>query len=114
AAGTEFAVEAARKQRLMDSIEKVRKHRAAAAVRILAAPDPVCHSITNLPQGIALEVGSLHVDFHGAEDLFGKLFWLAQAAADDFEVFRASAEGSGNAVISRDVGAAANCSEAKI
>ena len=96
-AGTEFAIEQARKQRLIDSIEKVRKQRAAAAVRIPVLSDAAGHSVASLPEGIRLEAGSLRVDFDGAEDLLGKLFSVAQAAADDFEVFRAAVDGSGNA-----------------
>ena len=91
-AGTEYALEASRKQRLLDSLERVRKYRAAAAVRI-AVEDPVAErSLTRLPAGICLQTDSLRLDFHGAEDLLCKLYELARAVADDFEAFKEMVE----------------------
>ena len=91
-AGAEFAIEQGRKQRLLDSLEKVRKHRAAAAVHIPVEDPLVARAVASLPAGVCLQVGSLHVDFSGAEDLFSKLFELARAASDDFEVFKSLVE----------------------
>jgi hypothetical protein len=91
-AGTEFALEHGRKQRLLDSLEKVQRHRAAAAVRIPAASETSERSVAHLPAGVLLEADSLHVDFKGAEDLLGKLYELAQTVGDDFESFRAIVE----------------------
>ncbi len=67
-AGTEFAIEQGRRQRLLDSLEKVRRHRAAAAVRIPVEADAAERSVASLPPGICLQADSLRVDFHGAED----------------------------------------------
>lgn len=91
-AGTEYALEAGRKQRLLDSLEKVRKYRAGAAVRI-SVEDPVAdRSLACLPAGIVLQTNSLRLDFHGAEDLLTKLYELARAVADDFETFKEMVE----------------------
>jgi hypothetical protein len=46
----------------------------------------------DLPEGIQLEPGSLHVEFEKAEELLAKLFELSKAAANDFEAFRIAAE----------------------
>jgi len=48
--------------------------------------------LVDLPDGIQLEPGSLHVEFGKAEDLLAKLFELSKAAANDFEAFRGAAE----------------------
>jgi hypothetical protein len=88
-AGTEFAIEQGRKQRLLDSLEKVRKHRAAAAVRIPVEEPMVERAVTNLPAGICLQAGSLHVDFGTAEDLLSKLYEFSRAVGNDFEAFQA-------------------------
>jgi len=91
-AGTEFAIEQGRKRRLLDSLEKIRKHRAAAAVSI-PVEDPLAErSVATLPAGICLQPDSLRLDFHGAEDLLSKLYELARAVSDDFEAFRAVVE----------------------
>jgi hypothetical protein len=38
------------------------------------------------------EAGHLHIEFSGTEDLLTKLFELSQAAANDFDRFRAASE----------------------
>jgi hypothetical protein len=93
-AGTEFAIEQGRKQRLLESLEKVRKHRAAAVVHIPVEDPLVARSVASLPAGVGLQVGSLHIDFSGMEDLLGKLFELSRALADDFEGFKSLVESS--------------------
>jgi hypothetical protein len=91
-AGAEFAIEHGRKQRLLDSLEKVRKHRAAAAVRIPVEAEAEERSVYCLPAGIFLQAESLRVEFHGAEDLLSKLYELSQAVGNDFESFKAIVE----------------------
>ena len=91
-AGTEFAIEHGRKQRLLDSLEKVRRHRMAAKVSIPVEDPLVERSVASLPKGICLQAGSLRLEFHGAEDLLSKLYELARAVADDFETFKALVE----------------------
>ena len=88
-AGGELAIAQGRRQRLLDSLEKVRRHRAAAAIRIPTEGDATDRSVACLPAGICLLPGSLQVDFRGAQDLLSKLFQLARALSDDFESFQA-------------------------
>jgi len=90
-AGTEFALECGRRQRLLDSLEKTRRHRVAALVTLPVAPDTSLKTMRDLPPGVRLQPGSLTVEFGEAEDLLARLFELAQAAANDFEGFRGMA-----------------------
>ena len=90
-ASTEFALEQRRRQRLIESLEKVRRSRAGARVVIPAEP---AHNGTLLPDGVQLDCGTLRVDFANVQDLLAKLYLLSQAAAMDFEAFRAAAEGT--------------------
>ena len=91
----EFAMEQQRRQRLVDFLERLRRSRAGARVII---PVELAHNGTLLPDGVLLDCGSLRVQFAGAPDLLSKLYAIAQAAAADFEAFRAAAEN----VFSRD------------
>ena len=88
-ASAEFALEQRRRQRLLESLEKVRRARAGARVTIAVAP--VCPSA--LPEGVELNRGSMHITFSDVPDLLSKLWATAQAAAMDFESFSAAAEG---------------------
>ena len=92
-AGAEFVMEERRRQRLSEALEKVRRHRAAARVRIPVEPGLLDRRLSDLPEGIHLQPGSLRVDFCKAEDLLAKLFELSKAAANDFKAFRGAAEG---------------------
>ncbi len=86
----EFAVEQQRRQRLTDFLERLRRSRAGAAVIIpVVAP---AHNGTLLPDGVQLDCGTLRVEFTEVHDLLGKLYAIAQAAAGDYEAFRAAAE----------------------
>jgi len=93
-AGAEFALEHGRQRRLQDSLEKIRRQRAAAAVRLPVEAGVGERSVADLPAGICLEPGSLRVDFIGAEDLLAKLYRLARAAGNDFEDFKLRVEGA--------------------
>ena len=86
---TEFALEQQRRQRLIDFLERLRRSRAASAVIIPVAP---AHNGTLLPDGVQLDCGTLRVEFVEVRDLLSKLYAIAQAAAGDFEAFRAAAE----------------------
>ena len=86
-AGTEYALEHGRRKRLVDSLQKVVRHKAAARVVLPVARGAAPRSMADLPPGVRLGPGSLTVEFSQAEDLLGKLFELAQAAAHDFEGF---------------------------
>jgi hypothetical protein len=91
-AGTEFVMEARRKQRLTESLEKIRRHRAGARVVLPVDADLLDGGLIDLPEGIRLGPGSLHVEFKKAEELLAKLFALSKAAANDFDSFRNAAE----------------------
>jgi hypothetical protein len=89
-ASAEFALEQRRRQRLVESLEKIRRARAGARVTI--AVSPVNHGA--LPDGVQLDPGSMHITFTDVQDLLTKLYATAQAAAMDFASFRAAAEGA--------------------
>jgi hypothetical protein len=91
--GAEFILEERRRQRLSEALEKVRRYRAGDRVRFPMKPDVQERQMRDLPEGIHLEPGSLHVEFCKAVDLLGKLFELSKAAAHDYEAFREAAEG---------------------
>jgi hypothetical protein len=93
-ASAEFAMEQHRRQRLVDSLEQFRRARAGARVAISVPPVP---QQTTLPSGVHLDCGTLRVEFETVHDLLGKLYALSQAAAADFESFRAAAEGTRSA-----------------
>ena len=85
-------MESQRKERLDDAVDQLRRHQAAARVRIPVEPGVSRRKLDELSAGIALEAGRLHIEFAGAEDLLAKLYELAQAASNDFDRFRAAAE----------------------
>jgi hypothetical protein len=91
-AGAEFVLEAKRKQRLTEALERVRRHHAGARVVLPIEAGELDGRLGDLPDGIQLEPGSLHVEFQKAEELLAKLFELSKAAANDFEAFRNAAE----------------------
>ena len=90
-AGAEYEREARRRKRLADALEDLRRNAQARRVRLPAsAPVPA----GGMPEGITLLPGRLLVSFQDPADLLGKLYGLAQAAAADFEAFRAAVEGA--------------------
>jgi len=95
AEGEEFQRETRRKERLDHKIHQLRQHQIAARVQIPVQPDVFSKKLADLSAGVALGPGHLHIEFSGAEDLLSKLFELSQAASNDFERFRATAELTG-------------------
>jgi hypothetical protein len=91
-AGAEFAMEARRKQKLTAALEKARRYRAASQVVLPVDTGQLEGRLIDLPDGIRLGPGSLHVEFGKAEELLAKLFALSKVAANDFESFRNTAE----------------------
>jgi hypothetical protein len=87
-----YWAEAAR-ERLEVSIEEARairdRHR-----RFVVAPDARERRLEGLPTTVHLKPGELKIEFFGAEDLFRQLYELGQAIGNDYERFRALAEGS--------------------
>ena len=88
-ASAEFALELRRRQRLIESLEQLRRSRAGA--RVVIPTEPVQNG-TLLPDGVFLICGTLRVSFDDVPDLLSKLYAIVQAAAADFEAFRAAAE----------------------
>ena len=82
-----------RKQRLSDQLVKLEKHRRAAAVRIHVGPEAASCTVADLPGGVCFETGKLIVHYNGVEELLSRLYELAQAAANDFDSFSATAGG---------------------
>jgi hypothetical protein len=92
AAGEEFERETRRKERLDGTIDRLRRYRTAARVRIPVPADVFDRKVADLPTGVAIAAGHLHIAFSGTEDLLVKLFELAQAASNDYDRFCAAAE----------------------
>jgi hypothetical protein len=95
AEGEEFQMEERRKERLNDTIDQLRRHQAAARVKIPVPPNGFSLKLAELSAGVSLEPGHLHIEFSGTEDLLTKLYGLSQAASHDFDRFRAAAEPAG-------------------
>ena len=90
--GEELQREIRRRERLGDTVDQLRRQQTAACVKISVPPDVFSRKLADLPPGVALEAGHLHIAFSGTQDLLGKLFELSQAASNDFDRFRAAAE----------------------
>ena len=89
-AGAEFAYEKKRRQRLADSLEKMARLRRAAEVKLTVPPTA---GAGQLPEGASLGGGVLRVEVASAEELLGRLYALAQVAAEDYDSFRRAAGG---------------------
>jgi hypothetical protein len=92
AASSEYVFEHRRRQRVEEAVERWRKYRVAASVRLPVRPGARERTMADLPPGMVFQAGVLRVEFASPEDLLAKLFELAKAAANDFEAFRASVE----------------------
>ena len=90
--GEELQRESRRRERLGDTVDQLRRHQTAARVKISVPPDVFGRKLAGLSPGVALEAGHLHIAFSGTQDLLSKLFELSQAASNDFDRFRATAE----------------------
>ena len=80
--GEEFQRESRRQERLDEAVDRLRRYQTAAHVKIPVAPDVFSRKLADLPLGVALEAGHLHIAFSGTEDLLRKLFELSQAASN--------------------------------
>ena len=90
--GENFQTEKQRKERLDETLDQFRRSRPATQVKIPVARDVMEQKMAGLSPAVGLEPGHLHIEFSGAEDLLSKLYELSQAAANDFDRFRAAAE----------------------
>ena len=78
-AGAEFAIEAKRKQRLIECLEKIKRHRAGARVVLPVEAGIEDRKLMELPEGIHLAAGTLQIEFRNAEELLAKLFALSKS-----------------------------------
>ena len=85
--------ERCRKKRLAEEITKIEKHRRAAAVHIHVESEAAQCTVADLPAGVSVLPGRLTIQYDGVEELLSRLYELAQAAANDFDRFSASAGG---------------------
>ena len=85
--GADFKMEWQRKERLADRLESMRRLQAGARVAIPVEPPILSQRLPDLPAGVCLSAGALHIQFQSPEDLLSKLFALAQAIANDYEAF---------------------------
>jgi hypothetical protein len=88
---TRFQWEIARRTRVGSVLDQVRKHSAAARVKLTPAVAVTERVLPALSPQIDLTPGHLHIHFSDAQDLASKLFELSQVMADDWEAFSAAA-----------------------
>lgn len=92
AAGERFHFEKRRHEKLAAGLERIRKDRKAVAITVPVPPEAATPA--GLPPGVRLQPGRLTVDFQGVQELLGKLYGVARAAAEDFSGFEATATGT--------------------
>src|SRR4051794_29857373 len=95
AADGQYQQEAARRERLVASLDGLRRTRETEAVRIPVSREVFDSRIKSLGDDVQLRAGRLAIMFAGPEDLLRKLFALAQAVANDYAAFEEAATGAG-------------------
>ena len=95
----DFKMEWQRKERLGERLAKMRRLQAGARVAIPVKPEVMSQRWPDLPAGVGLSPGELHIQFQSSEELLSKLFALAQAIANDYAGFekRTAGEDPGSA-----------------
>jgi hypothetical protein len=83
----DFRMEWRRKERLAERLAEMRRLQAGARVAIPVEAAVMGQRLPDLPAGVGLSAGALHIQFQSSEELLSKLFALAQAIANDFEAF---------------------------
>ncbi|MGD0359285.1 MAG: hypothetical protein ABSC93_00355 [Bryobacteraceae bacterium] len=83
----DFKMEWHRKERLAERLEAMRRLQAGTRVAIAVEPATLYQRLPDLPAGVGLSPGALHIQFGSSEELLSKLFALAQAIANDYEAF---------------------------
>jgi hypothetical protein len=91
----DFKMEWRRKERLADRLEAMRRLQAGARVAIPVEAEAMSQRWPDLPEGVGLSPGVLHIQFQSSEELLSKLFALAQAIANDYEGFEKRTAGEG-------------------
>lgn len=89
----DFKMEWRRKERLAEKLDAIRRLQAGARLAIAVEPEVLRQRLPDLPPGVSLSPGELHVQFLSAEELLAKLFALAQAIANDYETFEKRTSG---------------------
>lgn len=84
---SDFKMEWHRKERLAERLEAMRRLQAGNRVAIPVEPETSYQRLPDLPAGVGLSPGALHIQFESSEELLSKLFALAQAIANDYEAF---------------------------
>ena len=92
---SDFKMEWRRKERLADRLEAMRRLQAGARVAIPVEAEAMSQRWPDLPEGVGLSPGVLHIQFQSSEELLSKLFALAQAIANDYEGFEKRTAGEG-------------------
>src|ERR1022692_2754268 len=95
AQGGLFQWEVNRRARVVEELDRTRRHLAARRVRIPAAADVEERRLRDLSGDIALKPGELRIEFYGAEDLAAKLLELSKAMANDWTDFARIVEEEG-------------------
>jgi hypothetical protein len=88
ASGDRFQREASRRARIVNELDRTRRH--LAARRVVLAASPASRRLLHLAETIELGPGALRISFRTAEELAGRLFELSQAMAGDWEGFTAA------------------------
>jgi hypothetical protein len=81
----EYSYESTRKQKLSDKLDQLHRCKAATKIRLPVSVMAQHNMLTDLPPGITLSPGKLVIEFTAPEELFAKLYELAQAATNDFD-----------------------------
>src|ERR1022692_1368285 len=89
----DFKMEWRRKERLAERLDAIRRLQAGARVAIAVEPEILRQRLPDLPPGVGLSPGELHIQFQSSEELLSKLFALAQAIANDYEAFEKRTSG---------------------
>jgi hypothetical protein len=92
----DYKMEWRRKERLADRLDAIRRLQSGARVAIPVEPETPRRLLPDLPPGVGLSAGALHIQFQSPEDLLSKLFALAQAIANDYEAFEERTCGAGS------------------
>lgn len=90
---SDFKMEWRRKERLTERLDAIRRLQAGARVAIPVQPEVLSQRLPDLPEGVGLSPGTLHIQFQTPEELLSKLFSLAQAIANDYEAFEKRTSG---------------------
>jgi hypothetical protein len=90
---SDFKLEWRRKERLAERLDAIRRLQAGERVAIAVAPETLSQRLPDLPDGVGLSPGALHILFQSPEELLSKLFALAQAIANDYAAFEKRTSG---------------------